>query len=242
LVRTPERKERHFAGKVQAFNLGYEQVKDLDYDFIGSLDGDISFDEHYFEYLLGKFAQLPKLGVAGTPFREGSLQYDYRFTSAEHVSGACQLFRRECFESIGGYVPIRGGGIDLIAVISARMKGWQTRSFMDKFCQHHRTLGTAQQSRLMVSFKGGRGDYALGCHPVWECFRSVYQMSRRPFILAGGLRLTGFLWAMLTRVPKSVPLEVVRFRRREQMQRLIRFVSNPVGWLTRGKRESNQPC
>ena len=27
LVRTPERKERHFAGKVIAFNAGYEKVK-----------------------------------------------------------------------------------------------------------------------------------------------------------------------------------------------------------------------
>ena len=37
LLRTPERKERHFAGKVQAFNFGYESVKGLNYDFIGSL-------------------------------------------------------------------------------------------------------------------------------------------------------------------------------------------------------------
>src|SRR3954463_9907207 len=35
LLRAPERKERHFAGKVHAFNAGRERVKDLDYDFIG---------------------------------------------------------------------------------------------------------------------------------------------------------------------------------------------------------------
>jgi len=44
LVRMPERKERHFAGKVMAFNAGYDKVKHLDYDIIGSLDADISFD------------------------------------------------------------------------------------------------------------------------------------------------------------------------------------------------------
>ena len=29
--------------------------------------------------------------------------YDFRFASIEHVSGACQLFRRQAFEEIGGY-------------------------------------------------------------------------------------------------------------------------------------------
>src|ERR1700730_14135112 len=44
LVRMPERRERHFAGKVHAFNSGYERLRDLGYDVIANLDGDISFD------------------------------------------------------------------------------------------------------------------------------------------------------------------------------------------------------
>src|SRR6266436_8272881 len=47
LVRMPERRERHFAGKVYAFNAGYAKVKGLDYQIIGSLDADMSFDESY---------------------------------------------------------------------------------------------------------------------------------------------------------------------------------------------------
>ena len=46
---------------------------------------------------MGKFSANPGLGLVGTPFRDDSM-YDYRFVSIEHVSGACQLFRRECFE------------------------------------------------------------------------------------------------------------------------------------------------
>src|SRR5262249_44565822 len=109
LLRMPERKERHFAGKVMAFNAGWERVKSLSYDVIGSLDGDISFDAEYFAFLMAKFAENPRLGVGGTPFTEGRGTYDFRFSSIEHVSGACQLFRRECFDAIGGYTPIRGG-------------------------------------------------------------------------------------------------------------------------------------
>ncbi len=220
LVRMPQRQERHFAGKVHAFNAAYARAVDLHYDVIGNLDADITFDEGHFEFLLSKFAGNARLGVAGAPFREESRQYDYRFTSIDHVSGACQLFRRECFEEIGGYVPIKIGGIDLTAVLTARMKGWQTRTFPEKVCVHHRKIGTAKQNTLMVPLRGGRGDYMLGGHPVWETFRCVYQMTKRPFLLAGGLRLAGFMWAMVTRVDKAVQPDVVRFRRAEQMQRL----------------------
>ena len=70
LVRTPERKERNFAGKVFAFNTGYAEVKNLDYKVIVSLDGDISFEPDYFEFLLTKIAEDPNLGLTGTPFQE----------------------------------------------------------------------------------------------------------------------------------------------------------------------------
>lgn len=228
LVRMPERKERHFAGKVLAFNAGYECVKGLPYEIIGSLDADITFDEEYLSFLLKKFAEYPRLGVAGTPFREGNQQYDYRFTSIEHVSGACQLFRRECFEQVGGYVPMAMGGVDLVAVLTARMRGWQTRTFTEKSCMHHRSMGTAKHSELMVAFKGGRGDYLLGGHPLWEFVRTGYQMTKRPYVLGGCLRLAGFLWAMARRVEKPVPKELVQFRRKEQMSRLRQFVKRVV--------------
>src|ERR1017187_2442028 len=122
-IRMPERSERHFAGKVLAFNAGYAQVKHLGHDVIGNIDADVSFDEDHFEFLLSRMAADPRLGVVGAPFREQSGQYDFRFSNIENVWGGCQLFRRECFEEIGGYIPIKGGSIDNIAVISARMKG-----------------------------------------------------------------------------------------------------------------------
>jgi biofilm PGA synthesis N-glycosyltransferase PgaC len=223
LVRLPERKERSFGGKVNAFNAGYARLRDVNYDVIGNLDADVTFDEDYLVFLLSKFLQNPRLGVAGTPFREGVQQYNYRFTSIEHVSGACQLFRRECFEEIGGYVPSKTGGIDLVAGITARMKGWQTRTFLEKTCLHHRSMGTAKQSELMVAFNGGKGDYMLGAHPLWELLRTPYQMTKRPLVLGGCLRLIGFLWAMVTRTKKVVAADLVRFRRAEQMHRLRNF-------------------
>jgi poly-beta-1,6-N-acetyl-D-glucosamine synthase len=226
LIQMPERRERHFAGKVYAFNAGYARMKDVEYDVIGSLDGDISFDENYFSFLLGKLVEDPELGLVGTPFKdELAKTYDYRFVSIEHVSGACQLFRRKCFENIGGYVPMKGGGVDHVAVITSRMKGWKTRTFTEKVCLHHRPMGTAQRGFLTAKFKVGALDYALGSDPLWEFFRTGYQMTKKPFI-AGGLMLgAGYFWAMLRQVKRPVSDELVAFRRREQRGRLGKFLS-----------------
>ena len=232
LVRMPERSGRHFAAKVIAFDAGHERVKHLEYDIIGNLDADISFESDYISFLLDKFVENSRLGVAGTPFREGSHQYDYRFTSSEHVSGACQLFRRECFEDVGGYKPNRIGGVDLVAVLTARMKGWQTRTFSEKICMHHRQMGKGMSKGWVAYFRGGRGDYLLGGHPTWEIFRSVYQMKNKPFVIGGSLRLVGFYWAMVTRAQKTVAEDLVKFRRREQMQRLWEFFRK---WLLHGR-------
>jgi glycosyltransferase involved in cell wall biosynthesis len=225
LVRMPERRERNFSGKVQAFNAGYERVRGLDYEVIGSLDADISFDAEYFAFLLGKLAADPSLGVVGTPFQEqGTPVYDYRFVNIEHVSGACQVFRRECFEEIGGYIPVRGGGIDYIAVTTARMKGWVTRTFTEKVCQHHRQMGTVGRGVLSARFRTGVKDYALGNHPLWQIFRIARQMSQPPLVM-GALALgCGYASALLRRPKRPVSRELLAFTRREQMGRLKRFL------------------
>jgi poly-beta-1,6-N-acetyl-D-glucosamine synthase len=230
LVRMPERQERNFAGKVYAFNAGYERAQSFNYSVIGSLDADMSFDEDYFLYLLSQLAEDPKLGLVGTPFKdESSPIYDYRFVNIEHVSGACQLFRRECFEKIGGYVPVKGGCIDHIAVLSSRMKGWKTRTFTDKVSIHHRAMGTAQQGILIARFKNGGKDYSIGNHPVWELSRTMYQMTKKPFLIGGVMLASGYIWASVRRVKRPVSGELMAFARREQMLRLKKFFTRSKG-------------
>lgn len=227
-VRMPERRERHFAGKVHSFNAGYARVKELNFDIIGNLDADVSFDTEYFDFLLRKFAGTSRLGVAGTPFREGSFQYDYRFVNIEHVSGQIQLFRRECFEEIGGYMPIKTGGVDHVAVITARMKGWQTRTFLEKTYVHHRQMSSAKHSKFGIPFDVGRNDYTHGSDLIWQVCRSIYQMTRPPLILGGFLCLTGYLWAMVNREEKVVSAEFSQFRKVEDRRRLRDFCSKAI--------------
>jgi len=237
LVRLPPREERHFAGKVMAFNAGLERVISVPYEAIVSLDADISFDSDYFAFLLEKLAAHSELGLIGTPFREISGEsYDYRFVSIEHVSGACQVFRRSCFEAIGGYVPIRGGSIDHVAVISARMKGWKTRTFTEKSCIHYRPIGTAGHRPIAARFRVGLKDYAVGNHPIWELCRVARQVFLPPYCI-GGLALgAGYVSALLRRTKRPVPPELIKFHRHEQLQRLFRFLQRgprspkPMTW------------
>jgi len=240
LLRMPEHRDRTFAAKATCVNQAYERLKSRDFDLIGNLDADITFEPGYCEFLVGKFAELPKLGVAGTPFVENpdrpqDHSYAHQFADLQHVSGACQMFRRQCFEEIGGYARIKGGGIDWVAVTTARMKGWKTRTFLEMTCRHHRKMGTAERPPLVARFRHGREDYYLGGHPLWQLLRGILQMRTRPFVLGGLSLIFGYFWAMASRVERPVSRELMAFHRAEQIARLRKML---LGAKSREARES----
>lgn len=234
LLRLPARAERHFAGKVHAFDAGYARLRELSFEVVGNLDADVSFPPDYLEHLLDKFSRFPRLGVAGTNYVEdkweNQLKYDYRFADVHDVTGQCQLFRRRCFEEIGGYTPNRVGGVDLLATLSARVHGWETRVFTDRHFIHHRQQGTATINPYMVEYSNGRKDYLFGNHPVWEVGRAAYRLVRKPFFVGGCLVLAGYFWAMLTRTTKIFPRAVIELRRREQLSRLAALIRRLPGF------------
>ena len=227
MVQMPPRRDRSFAAKVNSFNAGYERVKGLPYELIGNMDADISFEPDFLSFLVGKFKEDPSLGVAGTIFREeGYSSGADSFEGQNHVSGQCQLFRRECFEEIGGYIPHRAGGIDWMAVTTARMKGWKTKSFREKSFFHHRPMGTAERGAVASAFSYGQKDYYLGGHPVWQFFRVGYRTFKRPYLVAGLALGLGYVWAFLRRTPRPVSRELMAFHRKEQMSKLKAILSS----------------
>jgi biofilm PGA synthesis N-glycosyltransferase PgaC len=227
LVQRPKRKERHFAAKVSAFNAGQERLAGLEFDAIGNLDGDISFDPDHFEFLLGKLAADPRLGVVGTIFKEeGYSSETDSFEGRKHVAGQCQLFRKECWSDIGGYIPNRAGGIDWMAVTTARMKGWKTESFREKWFFHYRHLGTAERGILASMFSYGEKDYYLGGHPLWQIFRVAYRCTKRPYLLGGMALGLGYCWAFLRRTSRPVSKELMAFHRKEQMTKLAAILQS----------------
>ena len=222
LVPRHQRQDRNFASKAHAVNAGLERVQSLDFEIIGNLDADVSFEPNYMEFLMRKFREDPDLSVAGTPFTQGG-NYDSRrdsFEGENYVAGPCQLFRRNCFQDIGGYVPNRAGGVDWIAVMTARMKGWKVRSFAEKRFHHHRSMGTAGRGALRALFSYGEKDYYLGGSPVWQLFRVAYRMTKKPVFTGGFALLCGYCWAAMRRMKRAVTPELMRFHRQEQMKKL----------------------
>jgi glycosyltransferase involved in cell wall biosynthesis len=207
----------NFAAKVFAFNAGYELMTGIPYAFIGNMDGDVSFDAHYFERILQEFHHNPGLGIAGGRIFEetdGRLQ-TLSFDDMHYVSGRIQLFRRECYEVIGGYRPVPAGGEDTIAVVMARMHGWECTIYPHLQIVHHKK-STSARGFLRESFRDGAKDYSLGSHPAFQVLKSVNRIRQKPYLLASLVRMLGFLWQYLSKQERLVSKEFVKVFRLEQ--------------------------
>ena len=218
LVRNPRRAGRNFGAKAAAVNAALAQMSRLEFEVLGNLDADTSFDPDYMAFLMEQFSADPRLGVAGTPFTQAGGYDSTRdsFEGENFVAGPIQMFRRDCFREIGGYTASPAGGVDWIAVMTARLKGWTTRSFSARRFHHHRSMGTAEKSPVAALFSYGQKDYYLGGSPVWQGFRVTYRLAKKPYLLGGLALLAGYVWAAVRRVKRPVSDELMRFHRREQ--------------------------
>ncbi|HNY26577.1 MAG TPA: glycosyltransferase family A protein [Candidatus Sumerlaeota bacterium] len=234
LLRREPDSSRDFGSKVFAIRAGVSLLADVEYDFIGNLDADISFQPDYFLRILERFDQIPQLGLAGGDICElnqgewearNQGKWDPRKIGYDwEVAGAVQLFRHEVFESIGGYLPLSYGGEDTIAGVMVRMKGWETRTFSDIRVCHHRTMGTLEVHSQKADFRRGIMEYANGYHPLFQAARLISGMRFSP--RAHLSRTAGYLYAMLKRVERVVPPDVVKYMYQEHMQRL----GNSLPW------------
>jgi len=214
--------ERNFGSKSKAIEYGYKQLAGIDYDYIGNLDADVAFAPNYYEQILTKFEENPKLGVAGGIRYDlvSGEKFEKVLCAKNSVGGPFQLFRRECYEKIGGYLPLKYGGVDAVAETMARMHGWQVQSFDEYRVNHFRRTGTAGRGIIHARFRAGMKDYLIGYHPLFQLLRGTYHMLGSPFLIGGAAFLTGYFWAALRRLKRPVSDEFVRYLRTEQMARL----------------------
>jgi len=221
---------RHFGNKVRAFNAGLERVTDLNFDFIGNLDADISFGPGYFENLLRQFQADRKLGLAGGMVHT---TIDGQFVSQEvaldSVAGAVQLFRRKCFEQVGGYCAMPLGGIDTAAEIAARMHGWTTRTIPELRTQEHRFTGSATASPLTSRLKEGMRMHSLGYSPIFFFARCINRLMDRPILVGSFAALYGYFTTAFSGKPVSVSPAMVSFLRTEQHRKLKHLLGFKAG-------------
>lgn len=211
------------AGKVAAINLGLTQLTHIPYEFIGCLDGDVTFAENYYEQIIEKMLKDPSLGLTGgyiyNVFKNGLGAFT---TSQNSVGGAVQFFRRQCFEEIGGYLPVAFE--DAIANISAKMHGWKVRSFSDLIVYHHKPSGISNRNIFKAKFNVGRLEHLTGDHPLFQFLRSFAYLTRRPVIIGSLLRIAGFWVSVIRREKIQTPTEILQFLRKEQLKKLNIFL------------------
>jgi poly-beta-1,6-N-acetyl-D-glucosamine synthase len=228
LVNLERAKGRHFGNKVRAFNLGLAEARKMNFDFIGNLDADISFEAEYFETILGEFRKDLKLGLAGgmVHTRVGEA-YVSQEVALDSVAGAVQLFRRECFDQVGGFIPLSNGGEDSAAEISARMHGWKTRTFPRCQVLEHRLTGSATARPLVSRAKEGRRMYSLGYDCCFFTIRSIHRVLKKPAVVGSLAELYGFFTGLIRRSPIMLSAEAVQFLRAEQRNKLKRYLRLP---------------
>jgi poly-beta-1,6-N-acetyl-D-glucosamine synthase len=223
LVRSDQNQARNFASKVYAVNEGARRVKELDYRFISHLDADVSFEPSYFASLIAKFDADPKLGVAGgSIFEWNGNGFRARTLNRKHsVAGAVQMFRRDCYEALGGLRPMKYGGEDWCAEVSALMNGWHVESFADLRVIHHRPTG-AVDGALRRAYRSGYMDFSLGTHPLFEVVKLAGRLGGVPPVVGALSRLLGFVAASVRQEERLVSDDFVAFLRRDQLERLRR--------------------
>jgi glycosyltransferase involved in cell wall biosynthesis len=234
LLRRSSGETRSFASKVGAFVQGYAEIAHLSFAFVGNLDGDVAVEPEYYARALERFAVDPRLGICSAIYwNQVGGELSRSRTRPSDTPGAAQLFRRQCYEEIGGYRALELGGEDTLAAAMARMNGWETRSFAEPKAIHRRLPGTADGRRLLRDrFQQGAVNYEWGAHPLFMIAKAFNRLDEHPPVLGSVALLGGYFSRWLRRSHPEAPDDVVRFVRREQLARL----TSRLPWLRRGER------
>ena len=220
-VHRPDRGFRQQGGGVvQAFNAGYERIRSEPWDFLVKFDADLSFEPNYFERCLVKFTEDTKLGIGGGTISQevaGQLVCESPSDPVFHVRGATKIYRRECWEAIGGL--LQAPGWDTIDELKANMLGWTTRSFPDVPLRHHRYTGAVDGTwKNYVKF--GLANYITGYHPLFMAAKCLKRIFQRPYFVGAVGLWWGFCCGYIKQVPQVDDSRLIRYVRQQQFNKL----------------------
>ncbi len=231
VYRKKESNQSYYASNVYAIFKGLKEIELSDYDYLAILDADIELPANYYEEIFKLFTQDKRLGIAsghcmdrvGDILKKGL--YDWR-SAPKNV----MVFRRQCYEDIGGFIPLKYAGEDTCACFMARMKGWTTWATTNLMVIHNKPMGTGHvNSRIKIRFRQGLGEYFLATHPLFMLLKSLRRCVKEPPYFTGGLALlTGFVYAHFIGQKRQISDELVKYIRKEQLRRIFRGNQVPV--------------
>jgi poly-beta-1,6-N-acetyl-D-glucosamine synthase len=222
-IRAVHRTNRGFrkpgGGVVEAFNEGLATLQTTDWDFIVKLDGDLIFPPSYFANCFEEFRLDPKLGIGGgIIFHDLDGKETIEQVPQFHVRGATKIYKRDCWEAIGGLWVAPGW--DTIDEVKANMLGWTSRSFMNLMVHHQRLTGTAE-SRWKDLVKSGRARYVSGYHPLFMGSSCLLRLFKKPYVLGSVGLLYGYFSGYLGNIPQVDDPQLIKYLREQQMRRLL---------------------
>jgi glycosyltransferase involved in cell wall biosynthesis len=213
-------------GVVEAFYAGLSQANLEDYDLVCKLDGDLEFSDDYFKILMARFDANPRLGTAsGKTYIPLGGRFVLERTSDQFSHGVAKLYRRQCFDEIGGFVhEVMWDGIDCHR---CRMLGWEAVSYdePDLAIKHLRQMGSSFKSIYHGRMRWGRGQFFMGTHPAYILASSIYRMAERPWVLGGLCIAAGYFQAAWQRRPRYEDPEFREHLHRWQFGELKRMLS-----------------
>ena len=130
---------------IEAFYKGYEKCS-IDAQLIGKFDADIILPSNYLEKMIGIFASDNLVGMAS-----GNLYIKKRdawifenISEKTKVRGPIKLYKKECFEAIGGLK--KSIGWDTVDGLLAAFHGWKTKTDPLLHVKHLKATGNAYTS------------------------------------------------------------------------------------------------
>jgi biofilm PGA synthesis N-glycosyltransferase PgaC len=206
-------------GGEQAVHLAFREVRWDKIDILARMDADVSFGGTYFETLLRKFEEEPLLGIAsGVIYEFSRHEWRKQHTPIFHTRGASKLYRKQCFKQIE---PIGHRlGWDGQDEARANCYGWITRRYDDAKLYHHRPVGSSM-GKLFFNRNLGLSAYYIGYHPLFQIVRVISRLYRWPYFLGSLMMFIGWIEGYLRRMDREDRIEVVKFVRKQQINRLI---------------------
>jgi len=191
------------------------------WDFLVKLDGDLLFAPDYFAQCFERFAADPKLGIGGGLVcweRNGQWIEEAKGDPPFHVRGATKIYRRACWEALEGLVPAPGW--DTLDELKANMLGWRTYTFSEIKLLQLKSTGTADGT-WKNWVKNGRANYITGYHPLFMFLKCLKRTAQKPHVVAALGLMAGFLTGYLKRVRQVEDRRLIRYVRRQQINRLL---------------------
>ena len=220
VVRRDDRGRRQVGpGVIEAFYAGLETLNLEDFDYLCKLDMDLDLPNRYFEMLVERMENDPRVGTtSGKPWfihpQSGTLVPE--ICGDEMSVGMTKFYRVTCFTEIGGFVrEVMWDGIDCHR---ARMLGWIAESVDLEPIRfiHLRPQGASQKGIWTGRLRKGFGQYFMGTSPLYYLAVVIYHLPAYPMFIGSVAMLWGYLRSWLLGLPRYDDLEFRRFLRSYQ--------------------------